>query len=130
MLPEAEIEHITEVLKKDERIVAAYLLGSALGGHMRSDSDLDIALLPYPGHSISRLDRLFLNGLLGEHSRLEVDVGLLGTDNLVYVREAVFRGKCLFCKDRAWHDLFVATALGLYAELQISRKEVIDAYTA
>ena len=127
---ESEIAALTAALKKDERIVAAYILGSAISGQMRPDSDIDIAVLPGPGILVTQLDRFFLNGLLEEQSWRPIDVGILHTGNLVYVREVVFRGKCLFCKDQAFHDLFVASALGLYAEFHAARKEIVNAYTA
>lgn len=126
---ESDIAALTAALKKDERIVAAYVLGSALSGQMRPDSDIDIAVLPGPGIVFTQLERLFLNGLLEEQCRRPIDVGILHTGNLVYAREVVFRGKCLFCKDQAFHDLFVASALGLYAEYHAARKEIVNAYT-
>ena len=127
---ESEIAAIGRTLKKDERIVAAYVHGSATSGQMRPESDIDIAVLPGPGIVVTQLERLFLNGLLEEQSRRSIDVGVLHTGNLVYVREVVFRGTCLFCKDQAFHDLFVASALGLYAEFHAARKEIVNAYTA
>lgn len=127
---ESEIAAIARTLKKDERIVAAYVHGSATSGQMRPVSDIDIAVLPGPGIVVTQLERLFLDGLLEEQSRRSIDVGILHTGNLVYVREVVFRGTCLFCKDQAFHDLFVASALGLYAEFHAARKEIVNAYTA
>ncbi len=127
---EREIKQISGALEKDERIVAAYLLGSSLTDHVRPDSDIDIALLPAPGCSLTQMDRLLLKSLLEEYCPRRVDIGILNMNNLVYIKEVVLKGRLLFCENKAYHDLFVATALSLYSDLRSARKEVEDAYTA
>ena len=126
----SEVKKIAEGLEKDERISAAYVLGSAVTGRLWTDSDIDLALLPAPGHSLSHLDLLHLGSELGTCCSRPVDLGILSTHNLIYAKEALLQGECLFCKDQYYHDLFVATALGLYLELRTARREVEHAYTA
>ncbi|MFP4035346.1 MAG: type VII toxin-antitoxin system MntA family adenylyltransferase antitoxin [Desulfovermiculus sp.] len=126
----SEVKKIADSLKKDERISAAYVLGSAVTDRLRADSDIDIALLPAPGHSLSQMDLLHLSSQLGTCCPRPVDIGILSTHNLIYAKEALLQGECLFCKDQYYHDLFVATALGLYLELRTARREVEHAYTA
>ena len=48
------------VLERHPAIDAAYMLGSAAAGRLRPDSDVDIAVLPRPGHMLSVPDRLAL----------------------------------------------------------------------
>ncbi|MDZ7760472.1 MAG: nucleotidyltransferase domain-containing protein [Desulfovermiculus sp.] len=126
----SEATKIADCLEKDERISAAYALGSTVTGQLHADSDIDIALLPAPGCSFSQMDLLHLSSQLGTYSPRPVDLGILSTHNLIYAKEALLQGECLFCKDQYFHDLFVATALGLYLELRIARREVEHAYTA
>jgi hypothetical protein len=76
------------------------------------------------------MDLLHLSGQLRTYCSRAVDIGILSTHNLVYAKEALLQGECLFCKDQYFHDLFVATALGLYLELRTARREVEHAYTA
>ena len=125
-----EFKKIADVLKKDRRVSAAYLLGSALTDRLRADSDIDIALLPAPGCSLSQMDLFTVSSELGTCCPRPVDIGILSTHNLIYAKEALLQGECLFCKDQYYHDLFVATALGLYLELRTARREVEHAYTA
>jgi predicted nucleotidyltransferase len=126
----SEVKKIADGLEKDERISAAYALGSSVTGRLWTDSDIDLALLPAPGQSLSQMDLLHLSSELGTCCPRPVDLGILSTHNLIYAKEALLQGECLFCKDQYYHDLFVATALGLYLELRTARREVENAYTA
>jgi predicted nucleotidyltransferase len=126
----SEVKEIADCLVKDERISAAYALGSVVTGRLCADSDIDIALLPAPGCILSQMDLLHLSSQLGTCCPRPVDIGILSTKNLIYAKEALLQGECLFCKDQYYHDLFVATALGLYLELRTARREVEHAYTA
>ena len=126
----SEVKKIADNLRKDKRISAAYALGSVLTDRLCADSDIDIALLPAPGYSLSQMDLLLLSSQLGTCCPRPVDLGILSTHNLIYAKEALLQGECLFCKDQYFHDLFVATALGLYLELRTARREVEHAYTA
>lgn len=128
VLSDITIEKIISVLKKDPRIAAAYLFGSAVNGELRSDSDIDIAVLPVPGIFLKQMDLLTLSSQLEDHCGREVDIGILSSKNLIYTREAILKGQCVYEVDDIYSRLFVATVLGLYAQLKIERKEVEDAY--
>ena len=109
-------------------IDAAYLMGSAASGQLRSDSDLDIALLPtrgaqFPGRRLAEL-AADLETVAG----LPVDLGILHTGNLVYAKETVSRGKLFYESDPAARRRFAMLALSMYAELQETRREILDAY--
>ncbi len=111
-------------------VYAAFVLGSAVRGALRPRSDIDIALLPGPGYKPSPFERVEITGQLEDILGREADVGILGTHNLIYAKEAYFTGRCIYSKDNYYRDLFGATALGLYYRLRQERKEVEDAYRA
>lgn len=129
-LSPAQLDHLVGKLKKDRRIAAAYLMGSALTNRYRSDSDVDIAILLVPGTKMHLIERLELAADLEALLAHPVDIGLLSTQDLVYAKEAIVAGRCIFARDPAFKDLFAATALSLYFQLLRQRKEVEDAYSA
>ena len=124
------IEQVIQVLKKTPGLCAAYLHGSALSGNRHPESDIDIALLPFPGSNLTSLDRLALAAELEAIVHAPVDLGVLSQSNLVYCKEVICKGERLFTHDRLASDLFAAQALSMYVQLQRQRKEVIDAYAA
>lgn len=121
---------LSEKLKQDPRIIAAYLMGSVLKAHFRIDSDIDLAILPAPDKEISLMARLELASELSAILDHPVDIGLLDTQDLIYAKEAIVKGECIYCRDKYARDLFAATALSLYLELKQQRIEVEHAYSA
>ncbi len=115
-------------LKKDNRIAAAYLLGSAASNTMRPDSDVDIALLLKRGLQLNSQDLLELVGILTWELGRAVDVGFLSSSNLVYAHQVLTKGKQLFTKDPFYSRLIETTLLSMYLWFKQERKEVIDAY--
>ena len=125
-----ELEEIRAVLGKIPEMDAAYLHGSASKGTMHPNSDVDIALLPAPGKTLSLLERLKYSAEIESVLGRPVDIGILSTKNLVYAKEVIDHGTKLFCKNRLRSGLFLSTCLSMYAELQQQRKEVLHAYSA
>ncbi len=123
------LELATKRLHRESSICAAFLHGSAAKGCLRPESDIDIAILPMPRTKISLMDRLSLAGELELILRRPVDLGVLSTSNLIYVKEVIEHGELLFTKDSFLSDRFTATALSMYADLQQDRKEVLHAYS-
>ncbi len=121
---------LMERLAREEGLAAVYLLGSGARGCLRPDSDLDLALLPARGCVISAEDRLSLAADLEELAGRPVDVGVLSTANLVYAKEAVAQGVLIFERDPAARARFAMLVLSMYAALQESRREVLQAYAA
>lgn len=119
---------IHSVLVQDTRIVAAYLLGSIVSGRLHPHSDIDLAILPDPPKSYSTLDRLFLAARLQDELPFKVDIGILGTHDLIYASQAILYGQCIYFRDRFRKDLFAATCLALYYDLKRQRVEVERAY--
>lgn len=126
----AAMQAVANRLRQNDKIVAAYLLGSAVDGRLRADSDVDIALLPARGASFTGKERMDLAGDLEILAGKPVDLGILNTGNLVYAKEAVARGKVILERDRAARVRFDGLVLSMYAELQENRREALHAYAA
>ncbi len=125
-----KLEQVHRILKPYSSVLAAYLHGSTAKGSARPDSDVDIALLPTPGQRLPLKVRLECAGELESVLGCTVDIGELSTRNLIYAKEVIANGQEIFTTNRFQSDLFMATSLAMYAELQQQRKEVLDAYTA
>ena len=108
--------------------MAAYLLGSVIHGSMHSDSDIDLAILPVVPRSYTTMEVLGLASRLQDELDYEIDVGILGTHDLIYSSQAILRGKCIFERNEYEKDLFAATCLSLYLELKRQRIEVEHVY--
>jgi len=124
------LESLATRLGSASGIDAAYLLGSAASGQLRSDSDVDIALLPTRGASFDGKQLAALAADLESIAERPVDLGILNTGNLVYAKEAVSRGKLFYERDPAARRRFAMHALSMYADLQETRREILDAYAA
>lgn len=106
------------ILKHYPDILAAYLHGSTAKGTAREDSDIDIAVLPYPGRKIPIRTRLECAGELTASLGCPVDLGELSTRNLIYAKEVAINGRNIFTGNRFESDRFMATCLAMYADLQ------------
>jgi predicted nucleotidyltransferase len=128
------IDAITEIaqtfFQNDSRVLAVFLLGSAARNTMRSDSDIDLALILYPGLSLDILDRTDMAGKISYELQRTVDLGEISGRNLIYAREALLSGFPVFIKDSDKLNLVRANLLGLYLRFNEDRKEVLDAYRA
>lgn len=129
-LDTALLEAVVSHLSRQTHVAAAYLLGSAAEGRLRSDSDVDVAVLPLTPDGLPLLERLHLAAELSSIIGREVDLGVLTTRNLVYAKEAVTRGRLIFDRDHPVTARFEMYALSMYASLQEARQEVLRAYVA
>ena len=130
MTNDSAFQPLINLLAADPRIAAVYLLGSAVSGNMRPDSDIDLALLPERGCRLGSTDLLELASRLAMLAGRPVDLGLLSSKNLVYAREALMTGRRLFCRDDVFTETTAATLLGMYLKFNEDRREVLDAYRA
>lgn len=122
------MEMLTAILRRDDRILAAYLLGSIVHGNFREDSDIDCALLLQKGGTLSSVERLRLAGELGATLERTVDLGIISTENLIYAMQAVSGGQLLFARDKTATDERIMYIYSLYATLREDRSEVEKAY--
>jgi len=123
-----QLTEVNSVLAAESRVDAAFLLGSAVDGRMREESDIDIAILPAFGAVINGIDRARLAVTLEQIFGRQVDLGILDHNNLVYAKEAYLKGQRIYCRNSFRCGLFGATALGMYAALREARREVEHAY--
>ena len=126
MITKAACKHF----EKEPRILAAYVLGSAVHGTLRPDSDVDFGLLLQPGSALSALEISDLASELTLELGRPVDIGLISTHNLIFARQCVLTGQQIFCRDFLRAGLTVATLLGLAMQLDFERREIVHAYTA
>ena len=124
------LQQAREILLGHHAVEAAYLLGSAAEGRLRRDSDIDIAVLLRQSTVLSVEDRLSLTAMLGRICGRPVDLGILGTRNLVYAKEVITRGQLIAERERGVTAWFAMHALSMYAALQEARREVLRAYAA
>ncbi len=117
-------------MEREPRILAAYLHGSFGTPTFRSDSDVDCAILPYPGRGLDAVETMRLAGELGGELGVSLDMGMLNGRNLVYFVHAVAGGTRIFCRDSALTDSLVALAFSLYAKLKEDRAEIEGVYHA
>lgn len=117
------------VIEHDPRILAVYALGSAARDEVRFDSDIDLALLLAPGAVLPATELVALATRLTSEMGRPVDLGLLSSLNLVYTRQAVLAGRCIYRRSASLATGMVANWLGLYASFQDERREILDAYT-
>jgi predicted nucleotidyltransferase len=127
----ADIETvIIDVVAGEPRVLAAYLLGSFVRDSLRRDSDIDLALLLMPGQTMTAIERAELGASLAFRIGRDVDVGLISSHNLVYAHQVAFTGRRIFSRDVGRTDHDMTTLLGLYAQFQWDRREVLHAYSA
>ncbi len=129
-LSDKDYQKLSSLLQADDRIVAAYLLGSAAAGTMRADSDIDVAILPQRGLQLSPFVPGELAGKLSYEFGRDVDIGILSSANLVYSRQAIAYGKRLLTKDSFYSDLMETTHISMYLWFNEERKEILNAYRA
>jgi len=121
-------EEIARILARDDRIEAAYLLGSAVEDRLRADSDVDIAVLPIMGQRIDDISRVSLATELFAAAGRTVDIGVLSSSNLVYARQAILTGIRIYVRDRTSADEAAARFMGMYAFFNEERAEVLRTY--
>jgi len=124
------LDAVRRLLHRHVEVDAAYLLGSAVTGRLRPDSDIDIAILPRRDSAFSLMDRLTISAELGGMFGRTVDLGVLTHANLVYAKEAVAHGRLIFDRDHGTTARFAMLTLSMYAALQEARREVLRAYAA
>lgn len=93
------LTRISERLQSEGDIVVAIAFGSAAGGGLRPDSDLDIAVLGRQPLSAGR--RRELISLLADISGRPVDLIDLRTSGIAVTKAALSKGKRLVCRDRS-----------------------------
>jgi len=123
-------EQVAPILLKNSTVAAVYLLGSAVTGRLRDDSDIDIALLPLNEQTISMQSRLELAALLELNLNRTVDIGVITTKNLIYASEAILGGQRIITIDKDYTETMETRLLGCYFTFRQDRKVVEEGYRA
>lgn len=127
-LSKSELSFISDRIASDERILAAYLLGSAARGEMRPDSDVDTGVMLMPDASVSSCELADLAADLSFSLGRIADLGLMDSNNLVYAKEALLTGERIFVRDLKTADFRAAALLALYLRFTEDRREIVNAY--
>jgi predicted nucleotidyltransferase len=118
------------ILERQVGLAAVYLLGSALSGQQRDDSDIDLALMPANGCEIPLQERLSLAAQLEVTLARPIDLGVISPRNLIYAHEAILKGRRIATFDRNYTENVETRLLGSYLQLRQDRAEVEEAYHA
>ena len=92
------LQNITKKLRKDKRIIFAYLYGSAARGDMREDSDVDIAVFLENPEDDPLLDAS-ISLELEEIAGIRVDVRIINHAPAIFINQVLKDGKLLFSDD-------------------------------
>ena len=127
-----DIQFITEqvscLLAERSDIAAAYLLGSAVTGNLRDDSDIDIALLPLKEQEITLQSRLELSAQLEMKFNRTTDIGVITAKNLIYASEVILKGYRIVTLQKDYTEAMEIRLLGCYFTFRQDRKEVEESY--
>lgn len=109
-------------------VVAVYLHGSFSKGTMRKDSDIDVAII-VSGKKPDRIKLLEFSSDLELKLNRVIDIGIISSENLVYSKEVIINGICIYSRDSNLRQLNEATLLSMYVDFQFERREVLNAYS-
>ncbi len=118
---------IKEYFKAFPLILAAYLHGSMANGNARSGSDIDLGIMFLSG-KVDKLKFLDIASDLELKLKRIVDIGIVSSDNLVYSKESINNGICLFSANEILRKTREAELLAMYVDFNFERREVINAY--
>ena len=106
------------------------MYGSGAVGKLRSDSDLDLAVLLPPGCDLTPAERLDLAAALRALAGRPVDLAVLGRSGGGGLgKEVVAKGRRLYCTNPLAADEFEMYALSSYARLREDRAPVEAEYS-
>lgn len=106
-----------------------YCFGSVAQGRQTADSDLDVAVLlpPETAKKSVSWEWLTLQSHIAEAAGFEqVDLVNLHSANTVLQMEVLETGAVWFCADDDFKLRFEIKVIGLYQDLQIERREIIQ----
>lgn len=126
-----EIETIKSVVRDCfsgiPSVFAVYLHGSMIKGAFRPESDIDIGIM-LPNGKMDKFRLLEISSELELKLNRTVDIGIISSENLIYSKEAIINGKCIFCNNELEKSLKEATLLSLYQDFCFERREIVNAY--
>ena len=127
---EDKLNEAINYIKSFDMINALYLHGSYAKGVQHPNSDIDLAVLMKDFAALKAENILIMSAQLELIFNRKVDLGILSSKNLVYAKEVIEHGRSVFCRNRFEKELFEATMLAMYLNLQMEREEILNAYRA
>ncbi|KIQ93231.1 MULTISPECIES: type VII toxin-antitoxin system MntA family adenylyltransferase antitoxin [Anoxybacillus] len=115
---------IVEMLKDAVSPYVIYLFGSAATGHVRPDSDIDIAFLS-DKRSLDHYERFMLAQQSAERLQRDVDLIDLKQASTVFQAQIVSSGKVIYCADEQKKAEYEWRILKMYAKLNEERAEIL-----
>ncbi|GGJ66711.1 putative nucleotidyltransferase [Anoxybacillus voinovskiensis] len=115
---------IVETLKDAVSPSVIYLFGSVATGHVRYDSDIDIAFLS-DERSLDHYERFMLAQQLAERLQRDVDLIDLKQASTVFQAQIVSSGKVIYCADEQKKAEYEWRVLKMYAKLNEERAEIL-----
>ncbi|KFZ42641.1 nucleotidyltransferase domain-containing protein [Anoxybacillus flavithermus] len=115
---------IVETLKNAVSPSVIYLFGSVAAGHIRYDSDIDIAFLS-DERSLDHYERFMLAQQLAEQLQRDVDLIDLKQASTVFQAQIVSSGKVIYCADEQKRAEYERLVLKMYAKLNEERAEIL-----
>lgn len=123
---EADLENkIIEFLK--EKVLFAYLFGSAVGKYYTNDSDLDIAvwLKDKPANHLVGVELKNQLEKKIEYKR-NIDLIILNLSDIIITNQVITKGKLIINNDAVFLDKFIISRLSMYFDFKIFRKNLED----
>lgn len=116
--PERLLDTCRRVLIKfdDNRILAAFIYGSALGERWRTDSDLDIGILDPATDRLTPPDEAKLMDALERATGLPVDLRLLRDCSLSHQFHILTEGRMVLTRDAALVEKYSTSVLQEFAK--------------
>lgn len=126
---EKDFSQYTEVLKRQDEVIFAYLFGSQARGKTTPLSDIDIGV--YVENDIFK--KKFPYGYESElsskiSSKKTVDIVILNKAPVLLRHRCVTEGKLLFCKNQALLNQFKVKTLCEYFDTQPLREKIKKAF--
>lgn len=90
---------VAEAVAAEPVVLAAWIFGSRARGDARPGSDLDVALLLFPGSPPPAGIEERVAAVIAEWTGLDVDVSRIGEDRPVLSFEAIADGRRVFARD-------------------------------
>ncbi len=115
---------IVETLKDAVSPSVIYLFGSAATGHIRYDSDIDVAFLS-DERSLDHYERFMLAQQLAERLQRDVDLIDLKQASTVFQAQIVHSGKVIYCANEQKRAEYEWRVLKMYAKLNEERAEIL-----
>lgn len=116
------MKELTELFKKYNNIVFAYLFGSTINGKARADSDVDIAICLNPKEDFDINNafnlRLDLMNELEKYFQKKVEVVILNTAPILLKYEVLTGGKSVYSTDEDARFEFESLTRRLYFDFK------------